>query len=305
MSIDLSVNIGSLALKNPVMVASGTFGYGTEYAELIDVSRLGAVITKTITPKPRAGNPSPRIWEVGGGMLNSIGLANVGVEAFIKEKLPPLRKYDTKLIVNVAGSSVEEYWQVVEALDPYEGIDAYEINISCPNVKDEGMAFGSNPTVTEEIVKGIRARTKRIVIPKLTPNVTSIGEVAQACEASGADAVSLINTLVGMSIDISTRRPRLATNTGGYSGPIIKPVAVAKVFEVSRSIKLPIIGIGGISTPEDAVEFLLAGATAIQVGTANFVNPLATMQIIDGLKDYCEQHGIDSIRDLIGSLQIN
>ncbi|MBU0517687.1 dihydroorotate dehydrogenase [bacterium] len=303
MSVDLSVTIGSLKFKNPVMVASGTFGYGTEYAELFDVSKLGAVITKTITPKPRAGNPSPRIWEVGGGMLNSIGLANVGVDAFITDKLPALRSIDTKIIVNLAGSSVEEYWEVIEKLEPHAGIDAYEINISCPNVKDEGMAFGSNSDVTERIIKGIRSRTKRIVIPKLTPNVTSIGDIARACEASGADAVSLINTLVGMSIDIHSRRPRLATITGGYSGPTIKPVAVAKVYEVSKAVKLPIIGIGGISSPADALEFLIAGATAIQVGTANFVNPQAAVQIIAGLSDYCQQHKFNEIKALIGSLQ--
>ncbi|MBU1882047.1 MAG: dihydroorotate dehydrogenase [bacterium] len=303
MSVDLSVTIGSLKFKNPVMVASGTFGYGTEYAELFDVSKLGAVITKTITPKPRAGNPSPRIWEVGGGMLNSIGLANVGVDAFITDKLPALRSIDTKIIVNLAGSSVEEYWEVIEKLEPHAGIDAYEINISCPNVKDEGMAFGSNSDVTERIIKGIRSRTKRIVIPKLTPNVTSIGDIARACEASGADAVSLINTLVGMSIDITSRRPRLATITGGYSGPAIKPVAVAKVYEVSKAVKLPIIGIGGISSPADALEFLIAGATAIQVGTANFVNPQAAVQIIAGLSDYCQQHKFNEIKALIGSLQ--
>jgi dihydroorotate dehydrogenase (NAD+) catalytic subunit len=302
--IDLSVKIGILKLKNPVLVASGTFGYGTEYGEFFDVSQLGGIITKTITPKPRAGNPSPRIWEVGGGMLNSIGLANVGAEAFISDKLPALRDLDTTVIVNVAGASIEEYWEVVEKLDSEEGFEAYEINISCPNVKDEGMAFGSNPKVTEQIVHGIRERTKRPIIPKLTPNVTYLPEIAHACEDAGADAISLINTIVGMSVDIVSRKPRLATVTGGYSGPPIKPVALAKVFEAHNTVSIPIIGIGGITNVTDVIEFMITGACAVQVGTANFVNPLTSLEIIDSLNTYCHDNGITRLQDLMGTLRL-
>lgn len=303
MSVDLTVSLGRMRLKNPVLVASGTFGYGTEYAPLLDASKLGGIITKTITPTPRAGNPAPRIWEVAGGMLNSIGLANVGVDAFIAEKLPPLKDIGTTVIVNVAGSTVEEYWEVAEKLEPHVGFDAYEINISCPNVKDEGMAFGSNPKVTERIVRGIRDRTSRPVIPKLTPNVTSIADIARACEAAGADALSLINTLVGMSVDVESRRPRIATVMGGYSGPPIKPIALAKLLETRQAVSLPLIGIGGIFNTSDALEFIVTGATAIEVGTANYVNPVTSLEIISGLVGYCEKHGIASVRDLVGTLQ--
>ncbi len=304
MSVDLSVKLGTLTLKNPVLTASGTFGYGTEYTPLVEVSKLGGVITKTITLKPRPGNPAPRIWETSGGMLNSIGLANVGVEVFIAEKLPKLRAMDTAVIVNIAGGSVEEYWEIVERLDDADGFDAYEINISCPNVKDEGMAFGSNRRVTEKIVTGVRRRTRRPIIPKLTPNVTSISEIARTCEGAGADAVSLINTLVGMSVDILTRRPRLATVTGGYSGPSIKPIALAKVYEVRRAVSLPVIGIGGISTMEDALEFIITGADAVQVGTATFVQPRTAVDIVSGLERYCIDHKISRISDLSGSLEV-
>ncbi|TKJ40295.1 dihydroorotate dehydrogenase B catalytic subunit [candidate division LCP-89 bacterium B3_LCP] len=304
MKVDLSVKLGKLDLKNPVLVASGTFGYGTEYAELIDVSRLGGIITKTITPQPRPGNPPPRIWETSGGMLNSIGLANVGSDAFITDKLPALREIDTAIIVNIAGSNVEEYWELIEKLDDQTGIDAYEINISCPNVKDEGMAFGSNPAVTEEIISGIRQRTERPVIPKLTPNVTSIAEIARVCADSGADAVSLINTLVGMSVDIETRRPQLATVTGGYSGPPIKPVALAKVLEVRRAVSIPIIGIGGISKASDALEFIITGANAVQIGTANFVDPQAPLEVLSGIEEFCISHDISGVQDLVGTLDI-
>jgi dihydroorotate dehydrogenase (NAD+) catalytic subunit len=306
MNIDLSVSIGSLKLKNPVLTASGTFGYGLEYAELFDISQLGGIIVKTITLKPRPGNPAPRIWEVGShGMLNSIGLANVGVDAFISEKLPALQGCGTTVIVNVAGSTVEEYWEVVEKLDPHPGFEAYEINISCPNVKDEGMAFGSNCAATEQIVRGVRDRTKRAVIPKLTPNVTAIGEIARACEAAGADALSLINTVVGMAVDVETRRPRIATVTGGYSGPAIKPIAVAKLYEVRKAVSLPLIGIGGIFTAADALEFIITGASAVEIGTANYVKPKVTLEIIKELKEYCEKHGNERITDLVGSLQLS
>jgi dihydroorotate dehydrogenase (NAD+) catalytic subunit len=303
MSVDLSVSLGSLKLKNPVLTASGTFGYGTEYAELYDLSRLGGVIVKTITLKPRPGNPAPRIWEVGGhGMLNSIGLANVGVEAFIAEKLPALKNLGAAVIVNVAGSTIEEYWEVVEKLEPQPGFDAFEINISCPNVKDEGMAFGSNCAATEQIVRGLRDRTRRPLIPKLTPNVTAIGEIARACEAAGADALSLINTVVGMAVDVQTRRPRIATVTGGYSGPALKPIALAKLYEVRKNVSLPLIGIGGISSATDALEYIITGAAAIEVGTANYVQPKITLEIIDGLKHYCEKRKIARLADLIGTL---
>jgi len=305
MNVDLTVSLGSLKLKNPVLVASGTFGYGTEYASLMDVSRLGGIITKTITPRPRPGNPAPRIWEVAGGMLNSIGLANVGVDAFIAEKLSALKDIGTTVIVNVAGATVEEYWEVVEKLDPHSGFDAYEINVSCPNVKDEGMAFGSNARMTEKIVSGIRKRTSRPIIPKLTPNVTAIAEVARACENSGADALSMINTLVGMSVDVESRRPRLATVTGGYSGPSIKPVALAKLYEARQAVSLPLIGIGGISKTTDALEFIITGATAVEIGTANYVNPQITLEIISGLSEYCEKHATAKVSDLIGTLRLD
>jgi dihydroorotate dehydrogenase (NAD+) catalytic subunit len=303
MSVDLSVSLGPLKLKNPVLTASGTFGYGLEYAAIFDVSQLGGIIVKTITPRPRPGNPAPRIWEIGSqGMLNSIGLANVGVDAFITEKLPLLRSLGTTVIVNIAGSTIEEYWEVVEKLDPHTGFDAYEINISCPNVKDEGMAFGSNCAATEQIVRGIRDRTRRAVIPKLTPNVTSIGDIARACEAAGADALSLINTLVGMAVDVKARRPRLATVTGGYSGPAIKPVALAKLHEVRKSVSLPLIGIGGISTAADALEFIITGACAVEIGTVNYVHPAAGLDIINGLRDYCETRNLEHLADLVGTL---
>jgi len=304
MNPDLTVSLGPLPLKNPVLVASGTFGYGTEYAALFDVSQLGGIIVKTITPKPRAGNPAPRIWEVAGGMLNSIGLANVGVDAFIQEKLPALRGIGTTVIVNIAGSTVEEYWEVVEKLDSHAGFDAYEINISCPNVKDEGMAFGSNCAATEQVIKGVRERTLRPVISKLTPNVTSIADIARACEGAGADALSLINTVVGMAVEVGTRRPRIATVTGGYSGPPIKPIALAKLHEVRRAVSLPLIGIGGITNTEDALEFIITGACAVQVGTANYVQPKTGLEIIAGLKTYCEKEKIARIQDLVGTLQI-
>jgi dihydroorotate dehydrogenase (NAD+) catalytic subunit len=303
MSVDLSVSLGPLKLKNPVLTASGTFGYGLEYAEIFDVSQLGGVIVKTITPKPRPGNPAPRIWEIGHqGMLNSIGLANVGVDAFITEKLPALKSLGTTIIVNIAGSTVEEYWEVVEKLDPHPGFDAYDINISCPNVKDEGMAFGSNCAATEQIVRGLRDRTRRAVIPKLTPNVTSIADIARACEAAGADALSLINTLVGMAVDVNTRRPRLATITGGYSGPAIRPIALAKLHEVRKSVSLPLIGLGGISTAADALEFIITGACAVEIGTVNYVQPAAGLDIINGLRDYCETRNIERLTDLVGTL---
>jgi dihydroorotate dehydrogenase (NAD+) catalytic subunit len=238
-------------------------------------------------------------------MINSIGLANVGADAFIADKLPALQNIGTTVIVNIAGSTVEEYWEVVEKLEPHPGFQAYEINISCPNVKDEGMAFGSNCAVTEQIVKGIRQRTKRTIIPKLTPNVTSIAEVARACEAAGADALSLINTVVGMAVDVPSRRPRIATVTSGYSGPPIKPIALAKLYEVRRAVELPLIGIGGICDTQDALEFIITGACAIQVGTMNYVQPKATLEIIAGLRDYCTKEKVSRLGDIVGTLIVD
>jgi len=300
---DLSVKIGNLTLKNPVLTASGTFGYGEEFAPYFNLDELGGVITKTITLKPRIGNPFPRIVETASGMLNSIGLTNVGVEAFIQHKLPFLSTLDTAIIVNVAGNTVEEYTEVIRRLEQAPGIDGYEINVSCPNVKEGGLAFGSDYGITAEITEKIKALTKRCVIIKLTPNVTRIGEIAKATEDAGADAVSLINTLVGLAVDVLTRKPKLATITGGLSGPAIKPVALAKVFEVAQTVRIPIIGIGGIMNAEDALEFLIAGATAIQVGTANFIEPAVCSQIISDLNLYCEQNNVQSIHQIISTLK--
>jgi len=264
--VDLSVQIGSLKLKNPVLVASGTFGYGKESADLVNLDKLGGIVTKSVSPKPRDGNPPPRIVELPAGMLNSIGLQNVGVEAFVKEKLPFLKTVDTSLIVNIAGSTAEEFFTVVNRLESEEGIDGYELNFSCPNVKEGGLEFSQDPAVTAQVTALIRKATKRPLIIKLTPNVTRVSEIAQAAGDSGADAVSLINTLLGMSVDVESRRPKINTITAGYSGPAIKPVALAKVYEVSRNVQIPIIGIGGIMNTQDTLEFLITGATANQVG---------------------------------------
>ncbi|MEE4311721.1 MAG: dihydroorotate dehydrogenase [candidate division KSB1 bacterium] len=302
--IDLSVSIGNLKLKNPVLTASGTFGYGEEYSPYFDLSRLGGLITKTITLKPRAGNAFPRIAETAAGMLNSIGLANVGVEAFIKDKLPYLRRLDTAIVVNVAGFTVDEYGEVVRRLDDAEGIDAYEINVSCPNVKEGGVIFGSNPMITAQITEIIKKITSRHVMIKLTPNVTRIEEMAIAVEKAGADSVSLINTMIGMAVDVDTRRPRIASVKAGLSGPAIKPIAIAKVFDVAQHTDLPIIGLGGIMNYRDALEFLITGASGIQVGTANYMEPDICSRIIDDLKHYCEKNKIPQLRQIIGSLNI-
>lgn len=302
--VDLSVRIGDLQLNNPVMMASGTCGYGEEYAEVVDLNQLGAVITKAITLKPRPGNPPPRIAETSAGMLNSIGLANVGVKKFVEDKLPFLQSLKTKVIVNVAGSSVEEYEEVVKKLEEVPGIHGYEINVSCPNVKAEGMAFGVNERLTFAITQRVRKNTSRTVIIKLTPNVTDITAIARAAEHAGADAVSLINTLVGMAVDIETHKPKLGTVTGGLSGPAIKPVALAKVYEVANAVGIPVIGVGGIVTYEDALEFIMVGAAALQVGTANFLDPRSGVKIIQGLEDYCSERGIAKISQLIGCLQV-
>ncbi len=302
--IKTQVDIGNLKLKNPVLVASGTFGYGDELCDLFDVSQLGGIVTKSLTLKPRIGNPPPRIVETPCGMLNSIGLANIGVDSFIAEKLPVLKNFKTAIIVNVAGKRVEDYCEVIKRVEDAGGVDAYEINISCPNVKEGGLEFGTSCEMTAKIVSSVRKVTDKTLIIKLTPNVTRISEIAKVCKDEGADAVSLINTVVGMAIDIKTRKPKLSTVTGGLSGPAIKPIAIAKVFEVFQNVDIPIIGIGGIMNWMDAVEFLIAGARAIQVGTANFVDPTASIQILNGIVSYCEENKISDINDLIGSIVI-
>jgi dihydroorotate dehydrogenase (NAD+) catalytic subunit len=302
--IKMQIDIGNLKLKNPVLVASGTFGYGDELSELFDVGQLGGIVTKSLTLKPRVGNPPPRIVETPCGMLNSIGLANIGVDRFIAEKLPILRNFKTAIIVNVAGKRVEDYPEVVKRIEDAGGVDAYEINISCPNVKEGGLEFGTSREMTGKIVSSVRKVTGKTLIVKLTPNVTKVSEIAKVCKDEGADAVSLINTVVGMAIDIKTRKPKLSKITGGLSGPAIKPIAIAKVFEVFQNVDIPIIGIGGIMNWMDAVEFLIAGARAVQVGTANFVDPTASIQILNGIISYCKENGISDINDLIGSIVI-
>lgn len=301
---DLRVSIGSLGLKNPVMVASGTFGYGNDCGGLVDVNRIGAIVTKSLSMKPRDGNPPDRIVETAGGMLNSIGLANIGVHEFIRKKLPELRAYDTRVIANIAASSVDEYCSVLSLLEEQEGIHGYEINISCPNVREGGLSFGTNPKMTAEITAKLRKLTKRPIVIKLTPNVTHVSEFARVVEGEGADGVSLINTVIGMAIDVRKRKPKLSTVTGGLSGPAIKPVALAKVYEVAQVVRIPVVGIGGIMNTEDAVEFLLAGATAVQVGTANFIDPAASVKIAGGLNEYCDGEGIVKVTELVGALKV-
>ena len=296
----MKVSIGSLKLRNPVMTASGTFGYGEEFGSLVNLHRLGAIIVKGISLLPRQGNPPPRIAETACGMLNAIGLENVGLERFFTEKLPFLKGIDTPLIVNILGDSVEDYQQLAERLDAEEKVAALEVNISCPNVKKGGVAFGTDPDMALAVTKAVCNKFSRPVIVKLSPNVTDIAMIARAVEEGGADAVSLINTVLGMGIDIESCRPKLANIFGGLSGPAIKPIALRMVWQVAGSISIPIIGIGGITTPEDALEFLLAGSTAIQVGTANFINPQVTEEIIQGIEVYLEQKGIASVEELIG-----
>lgn len=300
---DLKVKIGSIELKNPVMVASGTFGYGEEYSPFIDLNTLGAIVTKGISLKPIDGNPPPRIWETPSGLLNSIGLQNVGVKTFIKEKLPYLKGFDTKIIVNIFGNTVKEYEKVAEHLSATTGIDAIELNISCPNVRRGGMVFGTDPKSTKRVISAVRKVCSLPLIVKLSPNVTDITEFAIIAEGEGADAISLINTLLGMAIDVESRRPRLSTITGGLSGPAIKPIALRMVWQVSKAVKVPIIGMGGISSTEDALEFILAGATAIAVGTATFSNPNILPEIISGLDRYLTEKGIGNINELIGGIR--
>ena len=305
MTVDMGVRIGSLGLQNPVMTASGTFASGREYADFVDLSRLGAIVTKGVSLEPWAGNPSPRIAETASGMLNSIGLQNPGVEAFVRHDLAWLAAYvpETPVIINVSGHTAEEYVAVIERLEQEPNVAGYEINISCPNVDSGGMAFGTSCAPAAGVTEACRAATARPLIVKLSPNVTDITEIARAVVDAGADAVSLINTLLGMSIDTTTFRPRLARVVGGLSGPAIKPVALRMVWQVASAVDVPVIGMGGIRDAEDAIEFMLAGATAVAVGTANFVDPRATIRVVDGLTEFCHVRGIARIADLTGMLR--
>lgn len=303
MKADMSVEIAGIKLRNSVMTASGTFGYGEEFAEYVDLEKIGAFVTKGLSLKPRAGNPIPRIVETPGGMLNAIGLQNVGIDAFIKEKVPFLRTVNTPAIANFFGNTPEEYAQLAARLDEIPEVAGLEVNISCPNVKQGGIVFGTDPDCASGVVAACRAATKKPLIVKLSPNVTDIVEMAKACEAAGADALSLINTLTGMAIDLEKRRPILANITGGLSGPAIKPVALRMVWQVAKAVKLPLIGIGGIMSATDALEFILAGATAVQIGTASFVNPSAAQQIATDMETWLVEHGVSSIKELIGNLQ--
>lgn len=303
MKPNLAVNIGGIRMKNPVTTASGTFGFGPEYAPYIDLNRLGAIVVKGTTLEPRAGNPTPRLVETPAGILNSIGLQNPGVDRFIEEALPYLAGYDLPVIVNIAGDTIEDYARLAGKLDRAHGVTGLEVNISCPNVKKGGLLFGSDPAMAAEVTRAVKGNTGKPVIVKLSPNVTSIVAVAQKVAEAGADALSMINTLLGMAIDIKKRRPVLGNVMGGLSGPAIKPVAVRAVWQVYREVKLPIIGMGGITSAEDALEFILAGATAVAVGTANFVNPRATMDVLEGIKKYLVENGIQDIGELVGAAQ--
>lgn len=301
---DLTTHIGEhLVLKNPVMTASGTFGYGLEYADLMDISRLGAIIVKGTTAEPRQGNPYPRMAETPAGMLNAVGLQNRGVNYFVDKIYPAIRSIDTAMIVNVGGSTVETYVECAEKIAALDDIPAIELNISCPNVKQGGMGFGLCAASAAEVVRAVRRVYPRTLIVKLSPNVTDITEIARAVEAEGADAVSLINTLLGMAIDAERRRPILSTVTGGLSGPCVKPVALRMVWQTAKAVRIPVIGLGGIASWRDAVEFMLAGATAVQIGTSNFVDPTVSLKVIDGIAAYCERHGFHHASELVGALE--
>jgi dihydroorotate dehydrogenase (NAD+) catalytic subunit len=302
--VDLRVTIGSLELQNPVMTASGTFGYAREFEDFVDLRRLGAVVVKGISLAPRAGNPPPRIVETACGMLNAIGLENVGVDRFISDKMLYLSALGVPVVVNILGDSIDEYRQIAERLAGVEGVAAIEVNISCPNVKKGGVAFGTDPQMAATVTAAVKQSCQVPVIVKLSPNVTDVTVVAKAVQEAGADAVSLINTLIGMAINLGTRRPRLANIIGGLSGPAIKPVALRMVYQVAQVVTIPIIGIGGITTAEDAMEFMLAGASAVQVGTANFVNPRASEDVVDGIGAYVREQQLGSVRDLIGALRV-
>lgn len=300
---NLQIKIGNLTFKNPVMVASGTFGYGEEYAQLVDLNKLGAIVTKSITLKPRPGNPQPRLWETPVGLLNSIGLQNVGLQTFIDEKLPYLQKYDTRLIVSIAGETIEEYAQLAGELKGQD-FDALEVNISCPNVKTAAkQLFAQNADMSREIIKKVKRAAQKPVIAKLTPNVTDIGEIAKACEKAGADAIAVVNTFNGMAVDIKTAKPVFANVVAGMSGPAIKPLALYKVYEVRQAVAIPIIGMGGIMSPTDALEFMITGATAISVGAGNFIDPSLAEQIIQELEHYVQQRSLKNIAKIIGSLK--
>lgn len=298
--VDLSTRLGDFALKNPVLTASGTFGFGLEYADFIDLGRLGGFIVKGTTLEPREGNPYPRMAETPSGMLNAVGLQNKGVDHFIEKIYPQIAGCGSEVIVNVSGKSVADYAAVAEKLSALEGIHAIELNISCPNVKQGGMAFGTTCEGAASVVEAVRKAWPRHLMVKLSPNVTSITDIAKAVEAAGADSVSLINTLLGMAVDIERRRPVLSTVTGGLSGPAVKPVAVRMVWQVAHAVSIPVVGLGGIVNERDAIEFLMAGASAIQVGTANFINPAATVNILDGITTWCDSHGVERISDIIG-----
>lgn len=300
--MNTSVNIAGVSLKNPIMVASGTFGSGAEYSEFVDLNRLGAVVTKGVANVPWPGNPTPRITEVYGGMLNAIGLQNPGIDVFIERDLENLKNYETKVMVNVCGHSIPEYVEVVERLADTNA-DLLEINISCPNVTKGGITFGTVPSVAEEVTREVKKVAKQPVIMKLSPNVTSIAEMAKAVEAGGADGVSLINTLTGMQIDIDRRKFALANKTGGMSGPAVKPIAVRMVYEAAHAVKIPVIGMGGISTGRDAIEFMMAGATAVSIGTANFINPYATVEAVEEIEVFMKEHGIEDINEIIGCVE--
>lgn len=298
----LEVQIAGITFKNPVIGASGTFGYGLEFAELIDLNRLGGFATKGLSAKPLPGNPPPRIVETHGGMLNAIGLQNIGARAFVEEKLPLLKSYDTRVIANVFGYSDDDYLEAITILNDGDGIAAYELNISCPNVKEGGIVIGNSPDAASRLTEKARRASKRPLIVKLSPNVTDISLLARSIVEAGADCLSLINTIVGMSIDVNTCRPRLSYGTGGLSGPAVRPIAVRMVYEVAKAVSVPIIGIGGIASAPDALEFIIAGATAIQIGTANYYDPTVTMRVIDGLSEHCEKRSIDSLSTLVGSI---
>jgi len=300
---DLTTQIGPLSLRNPVIAASGTFGYGLELETLVDLNLLGALVVKGLSLKPMPGNPPPRIVETPGGMLNAIGLANIGLEAFLRDKLPRLRTYTTPIIVNIYGHRTEEYGELASELRGVEGIAALEVNISCPNVECGGMAFGIDPVTSARVTEAVVRNTDKPVIVKLSPNVTDIKTVAKAVEGAGAHALSLINTLTGMAIDVETRRPKLANVFGGLSGPAIKPIALYMVYQVARTVKIPVIGMGGIMDHKDAVEFLMVGARAVEIGTATFVNPRTTLEVIEGIRAYCAEKGIRKIGEIVGSLK--
>ncbi|MEK7205839.1 MAG: dihydroorotate dehydrogenase [candidate division NC10 bacterium] len=301
--VSLAVDVAGIRMQNPVMTGSGTFGYAEEFEKYFDLNRLGAVVVKTITRLPRAGNPPPRVVETPAGMLNAIGLQNVGIEGFIRDKLPYLRRLAPPLIVNVAGESVEDFRELTKRISDQDGVAGIELNVSCPNVAG-GLDFSSDPQLAHRVVRAAREATPLPLIPKLSPNVTDIVTFARAVAEAGADAISLINTLVGMAVDVRTRRPKIGNVTGGLSGPAIRPIAVRMVWQVARAVRLPVIGMGGIVTAEDALEFLIAGATAVAVGTANFIDPEAPVRVIEGLEQYCAANGIRDIRQLIGSLEI-